>query len=1341
MKKFSSLLSLSAIALLAAGCAKEVASPEISTQKDGLWAVFEQPVNGDDTKALGSDYMFFWKDAEKITVFGATDGEQLTYRMEASSTAAGKFHATNFKLIEDETYYAVYPALGTVDDMTAVPVSFEGQVQSANDDTGHLAQYAYSTANATVSGNSATFNFSTKVAWFKFDFTFLSDETVNSIELKAGSSVIPTSAVLDVKAGTLIADKTSDHLTLSLSEDGIATVGKKLTAHLAVLPFASESNLSVTVSCKSGSVYTTTIPALTLEANKYYTASRVIAPATPVLNAEKYYEVHTPEHWNWVANTCHINGAKGIRLMSDLCFNGGEASDIYNWGGGVTSLSIDGNGHKISNLVVKYNSVDGSDRAYGGLIRSAVNDITIKNLEVDDIKVDVSVNNPNDVCAYAGALLGYVSNKVNVAISNVTVKHADVKGVQSVGGLVGFVACDAKLTVSNCTVGDSYIHNYAVEDESGCVHGMVGRVIGEVEFTGSNKVENTSIEAYYCPKRGETSIGEVAGAGAKDGTPSITGLDSVNSENNVTVTKTLVVPAVPSLVNGVWEIYTVGQWEYVAGKSEVDASGAIVSRISGHKKNTEGIKLCADLDFEGATTGGLVFSDAGIDGAGHTISNVCIKIPGSAYSHGLIRGELSDGEITVSDIKFKNAKVLNSITDGAYAGLIFGDVQQFSKISTATLDKISVDGLEVKGIQGVGSLVGFVSQTSILNISNCSVNNAVIFNHESASESGYVCGLVGKVVGTLNIGEGNTLSETAINGNYAGSAAGRPITTIDAVAAVRGSGVINGADKLTLTNVTVNASLIPGSTLTINGTIGADMAEASAYINASSEKKFDIVFTADNTWETGNAGDGANTIFTDGNTTVNINLNCHALTMTGAGGFKSNAKLDIKNGTVVDRTLYDSENGETAWEFTYLELEGAEMTFENVTFSNSMMTKSANAVFKTCTFNGVATLESNQREEYAVWVNDGKASFKQCIIGNGYRGLKLGDLYSANVSSLVVEDCTFADLSKKPGIAIDSKHNATIVIRDCKFNDTQIGEQGNFIYETDNVVPTLSGNVIGISKAETLKAVATAVNQMGQTFSGYTFNLLENIDLQNEAWTPIGLIADNPYRFAGVFDGKNKTISNLKVDQTAAHTSAGLFGAVVGATIKNFTLNGVKVESVVKAGANGTVDGIGAVAGSAAYGAYISGVTVRNAELNGNRYIGGIVGYSGGDVTGCSVENLNITCTPDNLTGSYDNGDKAGGIIGHTNSGKYTDGNITGNKAKNVSITAYRDLGGIVGSAYLGTYNVKNNSIEGYINLTVDQKTNSYGTKDANAAAIVGRILSGSLDSSNNVDAANVSIK
>ena len=787
MKNYRHFVSLSVIALLAGGCAKEIASPEVPVQRKGLWAVFEQPVNGnaDATKAVGPDYKLFWKDTEKINVFGETGDEQLTYKMEASATDACAFHAAEFKLNDGQTYYAVYPTVGEVADFTAVPVSFEGQKQSANDNTDHLAGYAYSTASATVSGNSAAFNFSNKVAWFKFNLSFLADETVSSIELKAGAAVIPTSAKLNVKTGALTADAKADHIALALGEDGIAPVAGNLVAHLTVLPFAFEGDLTVSVNCSSGNVYTTTISNFTIESNKYYTITRLLAPAKPVLNADKYYEVYTAEHWNWVANTCHTNGAQGIKLMRDIDFNSADVPDIYNFGSATPSLSIDGNGHKLSNLVVKRNTLE-NDNAYGGLVRIAKNDITIKNLVIDNIKIDVPVDDPDDPHGYAGALIGSVDGGANVTISDVVVTNADVKGVQSVGGLVGFLASGSKLTVHNCTLGDSHIHNYSVDGESGCVHGLVGRVIGTLEFTGDNKIEKTSIDGAYCSKRGESSIGKVAGAGANDGVPSITGLDTVDSSNNVTVTKTVVIPAKPSLVGGKWEIYTVEHWNYMAGV----------------KKDIEGIKLMADLDFNNATIGGIVLSGADFDGNNHEISNFKVKISNSNYSHGLIRGELCQGNITVSNLKIKTASVSSTENDG-WAGILFGDIQPGQNV---TLSNVSVDGADVNGIQSLGVLVGFVASGSSLNVNGCSVINATVSNTATPveGESGYVCGLVGKVAGTVTFGEGNSLSKSVINGLYAGGDS-RPDTSIDAVAALRG-GTVNGKADVDVSDVTVNRS-------------------------------------------------------------------------------------------------------------------------------------------------------------------------------------------------------------------------------------------------------------------------------------------------------------------------------------------------------------------------------------------------------------------------------------------------------------------------------------------------------------------------------------------------------
>lgn len=224
----------------------------------------------------------------------------------------------------------------------------------------------------------------------------------------------------------------------------------------------------------------------------------------------------------------------------------------------------------------------------------------------------------------------------------------------------------------------------------------------------------------------------------------------------------------------------------------------------------------------------------------------------------------------------------------------------------------------------------------------------------------------------------------------------------------------------------------------------------------------------------------------------------------------------------------------------------------------------------------------------------------------------------------------------------------------------------------------LSGeNTYYVATVGDLKTFAAKVNG-GSNFSGKTVKLTTDISLKDVEWTPIGN-ADTA--FCGVFDGNSKTISNLAVTSASA---AGLFGCMYG-----------KVQDL----------------------------TVKNATVNGNHWAGVIAGYSTANnmtISNCHVSDSSVTITPELVDDKYDNGDKAGGIIGYC---VYGD-TVTGCSVTNTTIKAYRDIGGIVGCA-LGEAstkaNITNNKVE---NVTLIQdSTNGYGenTDTSTIAAIVGR--------------------
>lgn len=209
-----------------------------------------------------------------------------------------------------------------------------------------------------------------------------------------------------------------------------------------------------------------------------------------------------------------------------------------------------------------------------------------------------------------------------------------------------------------------------------------------------------------------------------------------------------------------------------------------------------------------------------------------------------------------------------------------------------------------------------------------------------------------------------------------------------------------------------------------------------------------------------------------------------------------------------------------------------------------------------------------------------------------------------------------------------------------------------------------------IATAEDLAAFRDAVNGSAKkSTSKLCAKLTANIDLGNEAWTPIGKMT-NTYSdyvaFGGVFDGDGHTISGLKIDNSAQYQA--LFGYVKGGTIKNLTVEGsVTTATTSSAYAAGivaygnpvtmetcmnrvtvTVTQKGYAAGVAAYantGSTITGCTNQGNISGVGGYLGGIVGTASGvTITNC-INNGDVVDSRRSDTYPYGVGGIAGSAI------------------------------------------------------------------------------------------------
>ena len=457
------------------------------------------------------------------------------------------------------------------------------------------------------------------------------------------------------------------------------------------------------------------------------------------------------------------------------------------------------------------------------------------------------------------------------------------------------------------------------------------------------------------------------------------------------------------------------------------------------------------------------------------------------------------------------------------------------------------------------------------------------------------------------------------------------------------------------------------------------------------------------------------------------------------------------NGTVIDGNGYVIRNltleGDGSTRLGFIGSNASNITIKDLTFDGASLTNTGSFAgvvigyqYGDVTLDNVdvtnAVVTGRPREEaldirigglvgFSI-LNDGaRLHLVDCDVSNsefyGYHnvGGLVGSLYNCwnyldrwTINDCSVTGCTFTidGIAENyvNAYAVDSEYSRTFdeVTAAFEGNDTNVSgntQSGNtFVYS--EVLLRVDTDVYEVRGLAGLEKLRDNVNG-GNAYEDCTILLAADIDMANAAWTPIGT---QEHPFGGSFDGQGHTISNLAV--AVEGNNAGLFGRTTGTNeIKNFTLDTVSVSGV---------GSVGAVVGELSVNGVVNGVTVQNATITASHWAGGIVGYTYGNISGCTVDGLTITLTPNEVSdGVYDNGDKAGGIVGYLANGDATD-----NTVKNATISAFRDLGGIVGNASIDDQapSVTGNTVEN-VTLRFAEFAGEIDAEHGNMGAVIGR--------------------
>lgn len=339
MKKILSLALLATL-FLSVSCVKgEKFADESLLKAPGVYGYLAQPVSDDPgTKAtVTPDIKFSFEVGDLINIWSEV-GTLLIYSVtELTPTGGAVFNGGGFTLTDGMTYYTLYPLISSFrKGMTQIPVSYEGQVQTADNDANHVAEYSQMLTSATCENGSTHFGYKHLSRWFRFQMTLPKTMTVTELTVTADSPVFAASGKVNVLEGTFTPDALTDHLTLKL--DNVEVTDGVLNAFMAHAPYGP-CNIVVSVKDSEGKVYSSPVIAQAdaSATGKYRTISSTLAEETPGSAAleEGSYVVLAVDSDNalyalqaQLTPGKHYLRSKGY--SDDLTFYSGDADIIWN---------------------------------------------------------------------------------------------------------------------------------------------------------------------------------------------------------------------------------------------------------------------------------------------------------------------------------------------------------------------------------------------------------------------------------------------------------------------------------------------------------------------------------------------------------------------------------------------------------------------------------------------------------------------------------------------------------------------------------------------------------------------------------------------------------------------------------------------------------------------------------------------------------------------------------------------------------------------------------------------------------------------------------------------------
>lgn len=273
----------------------------------------------------------------------------------------------------------------------------------------------------------------------------------------------------------------------------------------------------------------------------------------------------------------------------------------------------------------------------------------------------------------------------------------------------------------------------------------------------------------------------------------------------------------------------------------------------------------------------------------------------------------------------------------------------------------------------------------------------------------------------------------------------------------------------------------------------------------------------------------------------------------------------------------------------------------------------------------------------------------------------------------------------------------------------------SFAAENEKPIADKETMTVTVSTPEQFKALSDYSNSSEDSetyprnFSKWTVVIANDLDMTGISWTPLKDFNGN---MQGTIkeDGTTPVISHLTV---TASEQAGLCANSASGKFSDLTIADSSFKNTNKSS--------GAFAGAFAANGFTSdfeNCDVINTTVAGVRFVGGVTGYSYGDIKDCDVTDCTIESNVNALGGLLGYGDNIGGIVGILCEGRSIVSNC---HVKNTTVSGLRQVGGIAGAVMYRNIIEKCSVYGGSVAAT---GSNRSGGATACAGGIVGQLAS-----------------